>query len=212
MNKEAIEKRIEVLIEDCEKGFYNDHEISSGILSLLVILHGESSPQVKTFSKKVDGINRFRDEPLEMFREDYSNLFLGVLRNMKAEIEAGLIGNFQKTISGEILTDFLKLARETFDKKGDNAKNISAVLAAALFEDTIRRLGVINGIPHKEKLSDVLLALSKKKVLEGAQIGTAQAYLAFRNKALHAKWDEVGRETVASSLSFVEQLLLKYFS
>jgi len=61
-------------------------------------------------------------------------------------------------------------------------------------------------------LAEVLTELKNKGVLDGTQIGVAQSYLTFRNKSLHAEWDKVGRETVASVLAFTEQLLLKHFS
>jgi len=61
-------------------------------------------------------------------------------------------------------------------------------------------------------LAELLTELKNKGVLDGTQIGVAQSYLTFRNKSLHAEWDKVGRETVASVLAFTEQLLLKHFS
>jgi hypothetical protein len=49
-------------------------------------------------------------------------------------------------------------------------------------------------------------------VLQGAEVGTAQSYLTFRNRALHAQWDEVSRPVVESALAFTEQMLLKHLS
>jgi hypothetical protein len=60
-------------------------------------------------------------------------------------------------------------------------------------------------------LADVLTALKDNGILQGSQVGIAQSYLNFRNNALHAKWDQIERESVASVLGFVEQLLLKHF-
>ena len=131
---------------------------------------------------------------------------------MKAELEAGIVGSLQKTITGGVLTDFLQLARAALAEKGDNAKNVAAVLAASLFEDTIRRIAISNGIPHVEKLQDVINELKTKEILQGSQVGIALSYLNFRNNSLHAQWDKVEREAVASVLGFVEQLLIRYFT
>lgn len=135
----------------------------------------------------------------------------GALQNLKAELDAGLVGSLQRTITGEVLTDFIRLARTALEEKGDEAKKVAAVLAASVYEDTIRRLAITNAIPHMEKLADVLTALKDKGLLQGSQVGIANSYLNFRNNALHAQWDKVEREAVASVLGFVEQLLLKHF-
>jgi hypothetical protein len=49
-------------------------------------------------------------------------------------------------------------------------------------------------------------------VIQSPQIGIAQSYLSLRNHALHANWDEIGRESIHSVLGFTEQLLLKHFA
>ena len=67
-------------------------------------------------------------------------------------------------------------------------------------------------MPHHEKLADVVTALKERDVLQGSQVGIAQSYLSFRNRALHAKWAEVDRPEVASVLGFTEALLVKHFS
>jgi len=97
------------------------------------------------------------------------------------------------------------------DERDAQAKNVAAVLAASVYEDTIRRLASTNGIPHEEKLSNVLVELKEKGLLQGSQVGIAQSYLSFRNNALHAQWDKVEKEAIASVLGFVEQILLRHF-
>jgi hypothetical protein len=128
---------------------------------------------------------------------------------MKAAIAAGIVESFQKSITGEVLSDFLQLARSVFDEPGDDAKNVASVLAAALFEDTIRRIAIINGLPHIDKLQDAILELKNRDLLQGSQVGIANSYLNFRNNSLHAQWDKVARESVASVLGFCEQLMIK---
>lgn len=110
---------------------------------------------------------------------------------------------------GEVLTDFIKLARAALQESGDGAKNVAAVLAAAAFEDVLRRLADEKGLGHQEKLADVLTALKKVGVLQGAEVGIAQSYLSFRNRSLHAQWNEVDRPAIESILAFTEQVILK---
>ena len=213
MKEEEIKKRIDALLMGGSGGGDRNvrgHELYNGALSLIALLYGPNSPQLKSFTQKAETITeRFSGTGLA---DNLSFLSRGALQNMRAEIEAGVVGSLQRTITGEVLADFLQLARAALDEKRDEAKNVAAVLTAALFEDTIRRLATANGIPHIEKLQDVITELKDKGVLQGSQVGIANSYLNFRNSALHAQWDRIERESVASVLGFVEQLLVRHFS
>ncbi len=111
-----------------------------------------------------------------------------------------------------MLADFVALSREALREGGGQGSGVAAVLAAAAFEDSIRRLGAAHaGTVGGEKLADVLVALKKSGFLKGPQVAIAQSYLTFRNHAMHAEWDKIESEAVNSVLGFVEQLVLKYF-
>lgn len=212
MNEEIIKKRIDTLLasESNEKITVRSRGMFHGALNIMIILYGANSIQVETFTKESATIRE------KLVGDTGARLLIdlveGALLNMKAELEAGIVGSLQKTITGGVLTDFLQLARAALAEKGDNAKNVAAVLAASLFEDTIRRIAISNGIPHVEKLQDVINELKTKEILQGSQVGIALSYLNFRNNSLHAQWDKVEREAVASVLGFVEQLLIRYFT
>ena len=140
------------------------------------------------------------------------NAAKGALRNLQAELEAGAIGSLIQRMVGDVLTDFIQLARTVLDDPSDKAKNVAAVLTAAAFEDTIRRMGEsLAGVVGRVELQDVIIALKQKGVLQSPQLGIAQSYLSFRNHALHAEWEKVDRSSVQSALGFVEELLLKHF-
>ena len=57
------------------------------------------------------------------------------MNNLKREIESGLTRNLQHQITGEVLTDFIQLARSVLNEQGDGAKNVAAVLTAAALEE-----------------------------------------------------------------------------
>src|SRR5207248_67235 len=104
------------------------------------------------------------------------------------------------------------LARTVIDD-GAGGKNVAAVLAAAAFEDTVRRMGrELAGVTARDDLDKVIDALKKANVLQSPQLGIALSYLKFRNDALHADWENIEKAAVHSVLGFVEQLLLKHFS
>lgn len=132
--------------------------------------------------------------------------------NLRAELDAGLVGSLQQRIVGDVLADFIQLVRAALDEPTAEAKNVAAVLAAAAFEDTIRRMGSnLAGVTSREKLSDVIEVLKSRGILQPPQLGIAVSYLNVRNLALHANWDQIERAAVHSVLGFVEQLLLKHF-
>jgi len=211
MDKEALLKRIDELSAISgarNEGFESRiQEMFHGAVDIMMVLYGPSSIQLQNFLKEEESI---RQHYVGAAGAEYrQQLTRGVLKNLKAAIETGIIESLQKTITGEVLSDFLQLARTVFDEKGDNAKNVASVLAAALFEDTLRRIAILNGIHHIEKMQDVITELKNKSLLKGSQVGIANSYLNFRNNALHAQWDKIERESVASVLGFCEQLMLK---
>lgn len=209
MNKENILSRINSILDTSSSETDSIYELFNGTLNLLILFHGENSQVVNFF---ITEFSKCKNQDSAYGGTNRISLIRSTVKSLKSDFEANLIGSLQGTITGEVLTDFLQLARVTLEENGDNAKNVAAVLSAALFEDTIRRLAIYNGIPRIEKLADVLTELKNKNILNGTQVGVAQSYLTFRNKSLHAEWDKVGRETVASVLAFSEQLLLKHFS
>lgn len=215
LTQTEIENRIDHLLKELDSDTSNGYELGKGTLGLIVILYGANSPQVKLFTKELE---KLPPKEKSIFENDWTtdtrhtDMLRGTLNNLRAEIQIGLIDGLQKTLTGEILTDFLKLARTALKEKGEDAKNVAAVLSAALYEDTIRRLATLNGITHREKLATVLNELKNQNILQGSQVGIAQSYLNFRNNSLHADWNKVDRPEIQSVLAFTEELILKYFS
>jgi len=137
----------------------------------------------------------------------------GVIRNAKAEIEAGLVGNLRLEVTGEVLADLVGIGKEILSQGTESAKNVAAVLIAAAFENQLRRMGVgLAGVSGRPSLQDVLTALRDAGALKGGEIGTAQSFLKFRNDSLHADWANVSRAQVESCTAFIDTLLVKHFS
>lgn len=187
------------------------NEMVQDTITIITHLYGSDSPQMNSFRATVDarqkgahGISHLMMELLESVK--------GVLRSIKSQIEGGLIGSLRKQITADVLSDFIKLSREALDKNTEGSKNVAAVLAAAGFEDTLRRIGErFAGITGREDLSNVLIQLKNSGIIQSPQIGIAQSFLTFRNRAMHANWSDIEREAVQSCLSFTQELLLKHF-
>jgi len=182
-----------------------------GTLGLMQALYGPNSSQeqeLRAYTKRLRTSAQLHNHaPVSSIEA-----IKGALEAMKAELDAGFVGSLRATLTGEVLTDLIRLARETLEEPGEDAKNVASVLVAAAFEDVLRRLGELKSLPEHEKLVNVVIALKDAGVLQGAEIGTAQNYLSFRNRALHAKWSEVTRPVVESALAFTEQIILKHLT
>jgi hypothetical protein len=215
MNKDDLLKRIdELLVANpvAAETLSDSAHVSQACVSLLALVYGRNSPQLQRFNtslaeiSEAGGVVSWRAKQILVSAQ-------GALRNLKHEIQSGLTGNLRQQITGEVLTDLVQLARSALNEQSNGAKNVAAVLTAAAFEDTIRRMGEeLAGVIGQDDLSDVLKKLKDTGMIQSPQVGIAQSYLNFRNHALHANWDNIERESIQSVLGFVEQLLLKHFA
>ena len=207
MDPGTIRARIEAVMKLPSS---NSVPVYHGAVTVLTTLYGAASPHLES----LNNLRRLTEQRPSDF--NFEQLFIGcqsALINALGDIDSGVLGNLRLTVTGEVLTDFIALARHVIDEPGTEATNVAAVLAAAAFEDTIRRMGsTLADTTGGEDLHDVLSALKKAGVLVGTEVSIAQSYLSFRNRALHADWTKIELPAVHSVLAFVEQLLLKHFS
>jgi hypothetical protein len=187
-------------------------ELYHGTLGIMVGLYGPGSSQEKAFETHLAALRNKLPLTGSAFIDSSCDVIFGTLLSIKAELDSGFIGSLRATLTGDVLTDFIKLARATLEESGDDAKNVAAVLAAAAFEDVLRRLADVKGVGHKEKLADILMSLKDLGILQGAEIGIAQSFLTFRNRSLHAQWNEVDRPAIESALAFTEQIILNHLT
>ncbi|MEQ1693544.1 MAG: hypothetical protein ABMA00_19805 [Gemmatimonas sp.] len=214
MNIEAIKVRLKDLLQDAQGSadFERQNRVHQGTLGLLHSLYGRDSSRERELRGALERLAKIYHPTTEVTVASSMSLIRGVLQSIQADVDAGALGSLRDAITGDVLSDLIKLARTVAEDTTDGGKNVSAVLAAAAFEDCLRRLAASVGVPHHDKLADIVTVLKEKDVLQGAQVGIAQSYLSFRNRALHAKWAEVDRPEVASVLGFTEALLVKHFS
>lgn len=206
MNLETIKLRVEALLATPNAG-EQASELLTGALTVLSAVYGPESHQVLVLRHASQDLGKSPNQDYKI-----AKVVVGALKNLKDELNSGLVGSLQKRLTGEVLVDFVQLARVALDQGTAEGKNVAAVLAAAAFEDTIRRMGAsLAGIIGQDDLSTVIEGLKNQAILVAPQLGIAISYLNFRNRALHAQWDQIEREAVTSILAFVEQLLLKHF-
>jgi hypothetical protein len=114
---------------------------------------------------------------------------IGILRAAREDIGGGYLADVRALISAEVFSDFLEMAQHLFDT---GYKDPAAMLAGAVLEDGLRRIGTMRGIKVKNR--DDLSALNQKcadaalynrLVQKGVQV-----WIDIRNHADHAEFDQ----------------------
>ena len=208
LNIEAWIKRADEVVAHISN--WNYSEGMQFATSLITEFYGPDSPQMKTFRETTQALLKGKTEYIPFALAKHTK---GTILSIKAAIQSGLIKSVRALLTGEIVAEFLTLARDISADDSEGAKNVSSVLVASAFEDIIRRLATeFAGVTSRPKLETVINILKEKDVLKGGEATTALGYLKFRNNSLHADWAKVERTQVASCLAFVEALMVKHFS
>jgi hypothetical protein len=208
VTRDQLSKRVEQVLASVHQIVEPEHAVNAA-LTVMLAAYGESSQQVKTLQTRWTEISK---GPYAVKRDNTLSAVRGVLYNLSEEIKAGLLSSIERTVTADVLSDIVQLAHAALGTSGDGSKNVAAVLTAAAYEDTLRRLAKeYSGVIGQDKLESVIGKLKDAKVLVPPQLGVVQGYLSFRNHALHAEWEKIDRGTVISALSLIEELLLKQF-
>lgn len=136
-----------------------------------------------------------------------------MLAQALADFEAGLSRSTRVQAQGEVLGDFVALAREALAAKSEGAERVGSVLAAAALEETLKQIGEAGGADvYNRDMRGVIQKLKDAGLLSGAQPGLANGFVTFRDNAFHGQFDRIERATTDSALAFVQGLLAERFS
>ena len=179
----------------------------------MTAVYSADAPQVKALLRRRDEIYGQKTFNERVWDHSMTEVVRGTLSNLRQEVVAGLLVSIERRVASDVLSDLVQLARAALDEPGDGPKNVAAVLVAAAYEDTLRRIAKEHaGVIGQDKLDAVIGKLKDAWLPVAPQLGIAQGYLNFRNRALHAQWETIDRAALQSALAFVEELLLKHFS
>jgi len=174
------------------------NEWSTSVQGLLMSVFRENSPYYKNFSDAKRIFNGVSPE-FEVCR--------GVFKAAAMDYEKGLFMQVEKAISGEVLGDFVELAKIALS---EGHKDVAAVLASAALEDALKRFAKQNGLEVGDRvMQDVVAALKSKGLVGGAQKTLLDAMPKIRDYAMHANWDKLSPEDVNSMIGFVEQFFMR---
>jgi hypothetical protein len=196
--------RIEVLLERHTQTVYGDlHTLYIGALTIAEALYGRTSPRVKEITRYEPPLDA---RLLRLKRSQRA--VVGALEAMRGDLLAGLIPAPELQGAGRVLDDLVSLSRSLRSQ----GLEVSAVLAAAAFEDTLRRLADAHlDLPPGQKLESVVQALTEAGILSASEKRIALNQLPFRNEALHAQWGKITGAAIEGALAFVDEQVSKHF-
>ncbi len=168
-------------------------------LHLINCIYDENSDHYLNFSKHSEKV------PSNLNSRTLFGLFLAA----KDDYEKGFFKNMQYSISSEIFTDLIVLAKECLE---NNNLNGAAILAAVALEDTLKKFAELKGLNAENKDLDGVVGLLKSHgLLEGAEAKLIAPYIKVRNQAVHAEWEKIQESAVGSMIGYVENFLLSKF-
>ena len=135
-------------------------------------------------------------------------LMLGLLKGAEDEWDNGSLGKIEYMFAGLTFDNFLDHA--SMYHKG-NKKMEAAILASAILEDTIKKIGQKNGIDTNGKTLEPLIdELVKANVFTPVKAKHIKAYVGVRNCALHAEWDKFDISDVGKLIAGTKELIENY--
>ncbi|OGJ86865.1 MAG: hypothetical protein A2487_18260 [Candidatus Raymondbacteria bacterium RifOxyC12_full_50_8] len=175
-------------------------EWAVSVLNLFSIAFGENNTHFRAFKYHYDNFHGWAG--------GFSKCW-GVFKAAKNDFEGGYVLSVERTISGEVLGDFILLAKNAL--KSNNVY-VAAVLACAALEDALKRYARANSLNVDEKpMQEVVSALKAKGLVSGASKTLLDTMPKIRDYALHANWEKISPPDVSSVIGFVEQFLQENF-
>jgi hypothetical protein len=189
------------------------HGARQGTLTLLELIYGHESSQVKEF---VQATRQGADPQETTMPWTYEQRLAGVLwqylQAAVADLEAGVVGTVTIRAKGEVLGDFMALARAALALGDPGGDKVAAVLAAAALEETLKQLGEERGLDvYNRPMQGVIEKLRTGGALVGPDFNLARGLVEFRDKASHGQFDQISRGTTESALTFASEVLGRGF-
>jgi hypothetical protein len=138
------------------------------------------------------------------YLKDDIDAFRGHLRFVRDAVDGGLLRSMRNEVSAADCSDFLSHARYYHS---EGKKMEASVIAAAVFEDAIKRLGESLGVDGATTLDSTINALKSNGVFTSIEAKRLRYFAGIRNSALHASWDEFDMSAVGDLIDGVERLL-----
>jgi hypothetical protein len=141
---------------------------------------------------------------------------MGVVRALRADVEAGYLRKAGELVRGDLFADFLQMAEHLLD---EGFKDAAAVIAGSSIEQHLRQMCVKSGLAiemqvdtgRRPKKADTMnTELSKAGVYHKLDSKSVTAWLDLRNKAAHGRYGEYELGQVRLMLAGVRDFITRY--
>ena len=199
-----------------DQGVDYAHSVTGAVqatVSILALVYGSPSTQLSLFLDRVKSGVGGRDSQDYYYNQRVASEIVRVIDQGLADKRAGMTGSVRVLAQGEVLGDFLGLAREAMVSRDGPSERVAAVLVAAALEETLKQIGASADVDVANRdIRGVIQKLKDAGLLVGAQVGLANGLVKFRDTAFHGQFDLIERATIESAFAFVEGLLIARFS
>ena len=214
-NLEALKRRFAELADqvrplrqqDDERGFKGvpAEAFFAWALSALNVVRGAfgiASPHYVALDREIS-------KPNTSIGQDRLDATRGMFMAAKSDIDGGHLYDLERTLAGEVVGDFVALAKAALS---EGHHTVAAVLASAALEDTLKRFALRHQLNVEGMtMEEVVNALKSIGVVFGPQKALLSAMPKIRNQAMHANWEALTPQDAGSIIGFVEQFLLTNF-
>jgi hypothetical protein len=177
------------------------HAWLASALQLIISVFGNSSPHTRVL-QKCAGV----EFPMAYLLDQA----LGAFDGARNDYLAGMATNLRTEFAGEILGDFVVLAKAALS---ENQVTVAAVLASAALEDALKRFARSQGLNvDGADMQQVVNALKGAGLVGGAQKTLLDTMPKIRDWAMHANWEKLTAADAGSIIGFVEQFVTAKFS
>jgi len=173
---------------------HDDFEGSWDTFDLSVEEAAELITLLSAIVKRLAPVASYADEVLKGIADASDNqkirTFVGVLRALRGDYEAGRLQTFWERAHSDTFSDFLEMSEYLLEDEG--LKDPAAVLAGGALEEHLRKLCDKQGatVPKHPGIAKMNDALAAKGVYGKNQQREVAFWAGIRNSAAHAKPDE----------------------
>jgi hypothetical protein len=203
----AVKERIEDLIAEASQ-LSGEHRQRAWLVAAQNAVHLACPMSSNPYSNNpyyVQAQNVLRQAQFEASVSSGVREMAATLERLLEEIEGGLLTTIENHAIAVTFDDFLDHGAEYLKH---SRKDEAAVIAGIVFEDTMRRICRVLGVPENGVALDTLISeLTKRDVLTALKAKRARAAAGLRTSAAHARWEEIQLSDVNPVIEFTRELM-----
>ena len=131
----------------------------------------------------------------------------GFLQQLHDAIDGDLLLKVKDEITAQDFNNFLEHAKHYCDI---NKKMEASVIISAIFEDSIKKVAIKNGIDQINSLDSAINYLKSNGAISAVEAKKFKYFAGLRNSALHAAWDEFELKDISAFIDGTATIVNEY--